>query len=158
MKKVALILSTILLSVVAFGASDEHKMPVTRDLKALKWGKGSPRLPAGVEMVVMAGNPAETGFTSIRAKFPPGYKIPPHFHPTDEHVTILSGSLWFGMGDKIDLKTAQQVNAGGYFVAPKDMHHYAMSKTGAVIQIDLMGPFQITYVNPSDDPEKKAAK
>jgi hypothetical protein len=47
------------------------------------------------------------------------------------------------------------VKPGGYFVAGANMHHYAIAKTAAVIQIDLEGPFDITYVNPADDPRKK---
>jgi hypothetical protein len=37
------------------------------------------------------------------------------------------------------------------------MHHYAFTKTGATVQIHMIGPFAITYVNPADDPSRKAA-
>jgi quercetin dioxygenase-like cupin family protein len=123
--------------------------------KDVKWGPGSPALPPGAQMAVMAGDPAKSGFVSIRATMPAGYTIPPHTHPTDEHVTVLSGSVAFGMGDKVDPKTATTVEAGGYFTATAGMHHYATSQTGAVVQIDLMGPFAITYINPADDPRNK---
>jgi len=119
---------------------------------AVKWGPGSPALPPGAQMAVMTGNPGSTGFVSIRAKLPAGYTVPPHSHPTDEHVTVLSGSMAFGMGDAMDPKTETAVAPGGYFAAPQGMHHYARTASGAEIQIDLMGPFGITYVNPADDP------
>jgi len=61
------------------------------------------------------------------------------------------------MGDKLDEAQAKTLTAGGYVVAPANMHHFAFTKTGAVIQIHLNGPFGITYVNPADDPSKKAA-
>jgi quercetin dioxygenase-like cupin family protein len=133
-------------------AADMH---VAADLNGVAWGPAPPVLPPGAELAVMSGDPAATGFVSMRLKMPAGYVIPPHFHPTDEHVTVLSGSLAFGMGDKVDAETAQTVNPGGYFVAPAEMHHYASAPTGAIVQVDLMGPFGITYVNPADDPSKK---
>lgn len=131
-----------------------HKMDVWKSPADVKWGPVTPRLPAGAEMAVMSGDPSKSGSVSVRLKFPANYKIPPHFHPTDEHVTVISGSLMFGLGDNIDAKATQTVEAGGYFVAPKDMRHYVVTTTGAVVQVDLMGPFQITYENPADDPEK----
>jgi quercetin dioxygenase-like cupin family protein len=131
---------------------------IIESLKEIKWGPAPPNLPAGSEMAVMAGDPAKSGFVSLRVKVPAGYEVPPHFHPTDEHVTVLQGTMAFGMGDNIDSKKAHTVNAGGYFIARAQMHHYAIAKTAAVIQIDLMGPFSLTYVNPADDPSKRSPR
>ncbi len=136
----------------ATAAAPMADMQVVGGLAAVKWGPGNPAFPAGAEMALMAGDPASTGFISIRAKMPAGYKVPPHFHPTDEHVTVLSGTMAFGMGDTMDAKTEKTVNRGGYFVAQANMHHYAIAKTAAVIQVDMTGPFGITYVNAADDP------
>ena len=121
----------------------------------VKWGPAPAVLPPGAQMAVMAGNPAAPGFVSLRAQLPAGYTIPPHMHPTDEHVTVLSGDMSFGMGDKIDPASETTLQAGGYFVAGAQMHHYATTKSGAVIQVDLEGPFDITYINPADDPRNK---
>lgn len=108
-------------------------------------------------MTVLAGDPAAAGMVVLRVKMPAGYAVPPHWHPSDEYVTVLSGSLTLGMGDKVDVDSAKTLTAGGFGVAPMQMHHFAMSKDGAIIQISLMGPFGITYVNPADDPRSKAA-
>jgi quercetin dioxygenase-like cupin family protein len=86
---------------------------------------------------------------------PAGYKINPHYHPTDENVTVLSGTFQIGMGDKFDESTMRALPAGGFVLLPAAMHHYAMAKTAAVVQVHGMGPFQLTYVNPADDPQKK---
>jgi hypothetical protein len=138
-----------------------HAMPtdmhVVSGMSAVKWGPGDPAFPPGVQMAVLTGDPAGNGFISLRAKMPAGYTVPPHFHATDEHVTVLSGTMAFGMGDKIDPKTEKAVQVGGYFVAQAQMHHYAIAKTAAVIQVDLNGPFSITYLNPADDPRNKHA-
>jgi hypothetical protein len=143
-----------LMATSAFAActGDMHVLASPADVK---WGPAPPALPPGSQMAVMYGDPASKGFVSLRAKAPAGYAIPPHFHPTDEHVTVLSGSMTFGMGDKMDPKSETTVSAGGYFVAAAGMHHYAVTKDGAEIQVDLEGPFDITYVNPADDPRHK---
>ena len=65
---------------------------------------------------------------------------------------VISGSLALGMGDQVNHKASKTLTAGGYGVAPANMHHFAWTKTGAVVQVNLMGPFAITYVNPADDP------
>jgi len=118
----------------------------------MKWGPAPPVLPAGAQFVVLSGDPAGKGMVTVRMKLPAGYVIPPHWHPTDEHVTVISGSLALGMGDKVDHKASKTLTAGGYGVAAANMHHFAWTKAGAVVQVNLMGPFAITYVNPADDP------
>ena len=130
-------------------------MPAPLQSEEMKWGAVPPVLPAGAKMTVLAGDPTSTGFVSIRLKMPAGYRIPPHFHPTDEHVTVISGTLAMGMGDMLEKAKSKTLKAGGYGVAPANMHHFAWTKSGAVVQVDMLGPFQITYVNPVDDPSKK---
>jgi quercetin dioxygenase-like cupin family protein len=131
------------------------QMPGPLQPEEIQWAAAPPVLPAGAEMAVLAGDPAGTGLVIIRLKMPAGYRIPPHWHPTDEHVTVISGSFAIGMGDKLDMKQSKTLKAGGYAVAPANMHHFAWTKTGAVVQVNLMGPFQITYVNAADDPSRK---
>jgi quercetin dioxygenase-like cupin family protein len=127
-------------------------------LADVKWGPAPPVLAPGAQMAVLAGDPASTGPVTLRLKVPAGYVIAPHWHPTDEHVTVLAGSLSLGMGDKADLSTTTTLSVGGYAVAPANMHHFAISKQGAIVQVHLQGPFAITYVNPADDPQKSAGK
>lgn len=132
--------------------------PIVSSSKDVKWGPAPPILPKGAMMAVMAGDPAAAGLVAVRLKMPVGYKIPAHWHPTDEQVTVLSGSLAIGMGDKLDESKGETLRAGGFGVAPAHMNHYAWTKTGAVVQVNLMGPFALTYVNPADDPTKAASK
>jgi uncharacterized RmlC-like cupin family protein len=132
--------------------------PIVSSSKEVKWGPAPPILPKGAMMAVMAGDPGAAGLVAVRLKMPAGYKIPAHWHPTDEQVTVLSGTLAIGMGDKLDETKGVTLQAGGFGVAPAHMNHYAWTKTGAVIQINLMGPFALTYVNAADDPTKAAAK
>ena len=86
---------------------------------------------------------------------PAGYTIRPHFHPTDENVTVVSGDLTVGMGDKLSPATGAKLRPGDFISLKAKMHHFATTTGGGVIQISAQGPFAITYVNPADDPRRK---
>ena len=124
----------------------------------IKWGPPPPAFPQNAKFALIDGDPASTGLVTVRVIMPAGYTVPPHWHPTDEHVTVLSGSLSLGMGDTIDKAHATTLKTGGYAVAPANMHHYAFTTGGATIQIHMVGPFGITYVNPADDPRNAPKK
>jgi quercetin dioxygenase-like cupin family protein len=109
-----------------------------------------------MSFTVVSGDPGKPGLYVVRAKMPAGYKIAPHWHPTDEHVTVLSGTFAFGMGEKFDRASMKALPAGGYALMPADMRHFAMATTAATIQVHGQGPFALTYVNPADDPSKRA--
>jgi quercetin dioxygenase-like cupin family protein len=141
-----------LASIAAADSASEHHTLASG--AAVKWGPPPPNMPPGAKFAVLEGDPAAKGLITVRIRIPAGYQIAPHWHPTDEHVTVLSGTLGVGMGDKLDMEHSQTLMAGGYAVVPANMHHYAFTKTGATIQIHLNGPFALTYVNPADDPSK----
>jgi quercetin dioxygenase-like cupin family protein len=145
-----------LAGVAAADTAGEHH--VLAGGAAIKWGPPPPVFPAGAQFAVVDGDPAGKGLVTVRFKMPAGYKIAPHWHPTDEHITVLSGTLGIGMGDTLDTTHGQTLKGGGYAVAPANMHHYAWTEAGATIQVHMNGPFGITYVNPADDPSKGAAK
>ena len=145
-------------SLIAQASAVAGSAPPVKSAKDVSWGAAPPVFPAGAKFAVMAGDPAATGVVTVRLEMPKGYTIPPHFHPTDEHVTVLRGSLSLGMGDAIDKAHAMTLTAGGYAVAAANMHHYAYTTTGATIQVHMQGPFARTYVNPADDPSKPHAK
>lgn len=118
----------------------------------LKWGAAPPVFPKGAQMAVLSGDPNKPGVFVIRLKMPAGYKIPAHQHPTDEYVTVVSGDLSLGMGDKLDPAKSAHLAPGGFAVAGAKMNHFAFSDGGAVVQVSAVGPFAMTYVNPADDP------
>ena len=106
-------------------------------------------------MAVVSGDPTQAQPFVIRAQMPAGYKIAPHWHPTDENVTVLSGTVALGMGEKFDEPTMKSLSAGGYVALPAAMRHLFMAKTAATIQVHAVGPFAVNYVNPADDPSQK---
>lgn len=124
--------------------------------EALTWGPAPPALPRGLTVAVLEGNPAQAGPYTLRAKMPAGYTIPPHWHPTDEHLTVLSGEMLVGMGETIDPASMQAVGAGAYAVMRSPMRHYVRTKTDVLLQVHGTGPFTIAYVNPADDPRQPA--
>jgi Cupin domain. len=86
---------------------------------------------------------------------PSGYRIMPHYHPTDERVTVLSGTFHVGMGDKFDKAKTTAFTQDGFGLVPANMRHYAWTSGRTVVQVSGMGPFQLTYVNPADMPKAK---
>lgn len=121
----------------------------------LKWGPGPPAFNPGTEMAVIDGDPSKPGMFVLRAKLPDGFKIMPHWHPTDESVTVLSGNLLAGMGEKWDDAAMKSFTAGGFARLSKKMPHYVVAKGETILQIHAAGPFVLTYVNPKDDPRTK---
>ena len=104
------------------------------------------------------GDPGKEGFYTQRLKFPEGYKIAPHTHPQGEHVTVLSGSLNMGMGEKFDQSAGQTLPAGSYFTMPAGMQHFVWTTGETVVQLSGIGPQNIVYVNPADDPRNNQKK
>jgi quercetin dioxygenase-like cupin family protein len=164
MKKIGVVVSSCLLATVLAGAQESKPAtgtgtpaaaPPAHTLLApadVQFGPGPAALPKGAELAVLSGDPSKAGPFTIRARFPAGYKVPPHWHPTDEHVTVLSGTVSFGMGDTFDTKTMKELSAGGFAAMPATMRHYVWSREGATIQVHGTGPFAVTYVDPKDDP------
>jgi quercetin dioxygenase-like cupin family protein len=107
-------------------------------------------------MAVVSGDPTKAGQFSIELSMPNGYKIPPHFHPTDETVTVKSGTFMYGMGDTFDASKLKAMKPGAKGSIPANAHHYAEAKGATVVMVSAMGPFAMTYVNPADDPQKHA--
>lgn len=119
----------------------------------VSWGACPPALPPGPQCAVVEGDPkTPDALFALRARLPDGYQIPPHFHPADEHVVVLSGVFNMGLGDKLDRAASHALPAGGFMVMPAGKHHYAWAKGETVIQLYAIGPWDLIYVNPKDDP------
>ena len=110
-------------------------------------------LPAGAQIAVLEGNPAEKGAITLRLKFPANYDVPAHWHSMTERVTVLSGMFNVGMGDKLNRKATQALEPGGFVSLPANMRHFAWTSAPTIVQITLEGPFDLFYVNPADNPQ-----
>jgi quercetin dioxygenase-like cupin family protein len=134
-------------------AQDAAKMTTVNPDDALTW-KDNPTLPKGAQFAVLSGDPAKAGeMFVVRIKVPPNYQFPAHTHPIAHNVTVISGSIFIGEGDKLDTQKGKQVKAGGYVFMPAKHAHFAWAGSeGAVIQDQNIAPGGIDYVNPADDP------
>ena len=121
----------------------------------IKWVDGPPSLPSGAKMAILSGDPKKEGLFVMRLKLPADYKIMPHSHPADEHVTVVSGALHISMGDTFDPVKGKSLPAGSYGLLPARSNHFAFFKEETILQLNNMGPWDITYVNAADDPRKK---
>lgn len=124
------------------------------DVSTIKWMDPPPSLPAGSKMAVISGDPSQPGPFVIRAQVPAGYRVPPHWHPGVENLTILSGTVAIGMGDAWNDAALQALPAGSFASLPAEMRHFFLARTAATFQVHGMGPFAVNYVNPADDPSK----
>ena len=121
----------------------------------MKWMAGPPSLPSGVQMAVVSGNPGKEGMFTLQLKMPADYAVPPHSHPTNEVVKVVSGKLHYGMGDKLDMSHAKTLTPRHSVTMKATMNHWVHAPAPATVQVSGMGPFEITYVDPKDDPRKK---
>jgi anti-sigma factor ChrR (cupin superfamily) len=81
-------------------------------------------LPSGAQIVVLDGDPAKPGPFTIRLKIPAGYQIPPHTHPAAaERITVISGAVRLGIGEKFDASGGRELQAGGFAVVPAGVPH-----------------------------------
>jgi quercetin dioxygenase-like cupin family protein len=120
----------------------------------LKWGPAPAVFPAGAQMAVLQGDPAGAGLFTVRLRMPDGYRIAPHTHPTDEHVTVIRGTFRVGMGTTFNGKGLMPLPAGGFVTAPANQPHFAVAQGETIVQVHAMGPFALTYVNPTDNPAR----
>ena len=136
------------------GAAHEAKHIVfTPD--AVPWKDGPASLPKGAQVAVLEGDPTKSGYFSMRLKFPDGYVVPPHWHPGTERVTVIAGTLNLGNGERFDKAATKALVAGSYSSMTPGMRHFAWAGGETVLQLSTIGPLEINYVNPADDPRKK---
>jgi uncharacterized RmlC-like cupin family protein len=134
---------------------------VTLQPDAMRWGDpilpGSPK-PAfepGAKVAVLQGMPGKSGPVVVRLKFPANFTVAPHWHSTDEVITVLSGTLHAGMGDKLDRDHSLAFATGAFVVMPAKHHHFAWTQEETIVEIHADNPFDIVYINPADDPRKR---
>jgi quercetin dioxygenase-like cupin family protein len=132
--------------------TERHHTVVSGD--AVVWGPAPPSLPPGAQAAILHGSPAKEGPFAIRLKFPAGFVVPPHRHTKDEVVTVISGRFSITSGEKVDRAAVKALPAGSFFHLPAGMPHYAVAESESIVQINGLGPFDVVYVDPKDDPRK----
>jgi quercetin dioxygenase-like cupin family protein len=119
------------------------------------WGPAPPIFPPGALFAVLQGDPSKAGeIFTIRLRFPNGYVLPPHTHPTPEYVTVIRGNFLVGMGEDFSRAALTRFDAGDFTPMPAGMAHFAMTRGVTEVQVHAIGPFALTYIHPEDDPTK----
>jgi quercetin dioxygenase-like cupin family protein len=121
----------------------------------LQWAVAPSLLPPGALIAVVSGDPTGPGQSTIELSMPDGYRMPPHFHPTDERVEVKQGTLLVGMGDRLDAKKTLPLAVGDTAVAPAGVHHYSVAKGMTIVSVTFIGPYTITYVNDYEAPRQR---
>ena len=129
----------------------DHIMAVPADFK---WADAK-SLPPGAKVAVIEGPANEAVPFILRIKFPADYKVPAHWHPAIEHVTVISGTFNMGTGDKLDMEKTKALPPGSIAIMQPKTNHFAWTSEETVVQAHGVGPWVINYVNPADDPRKK---
>ena len=130
-----------------------HHTAVPADKVA--WGPGPASLPAGAQLAVLLGSPAKEGPFVIRLKFPDGFVVPPHRHTKDEFLTVIAGRFGVGTGERLDRQAVTPLPQASFVHLPAGMPHFAVAAGETVVQINGVGPFDVAYVDPKDDPRKQ---
>ena len=149
---VVLCLSLCALAVTA-PAQEAHHFIFRPD--AIEWKEGPASLPPGAKVAVLRGDPTQPGIFTMRLKFPAGYIVSPHWHTQDEHVTVISGALLLGVGDKYDAEKVEKITPGMLMVMPATHRHFARFDQETILQLHGIGPWIVNYVNPADDHRNK---
>src|SRR5215471_8820780 len=149
------VIGVVMLVGLATGIGLAQGMGVMQSAAEAKWGPAPPMLPPGAQIAIVSGDPGKPAPYTVRLKFPANYDIPAHSHPTDEHVAVVSGELFMGLGDKLDRKTGMGLSVGGFGLAPAGVNHFAYTKNETTILLYGTGPVEFKYVNPSDDPRTR---
>ena len=86
---------------------------------------------------------------TFRLKFPANYKLPAHWHPAIEHVTVISGTFNMGTGDKLERQKTKALTPGSAAIMQPKTNHFAWTDNEAEVQVHGVGPWAINYVNPA---------
>ena len=121
----------------------------------IAWNPTPPALPPGAELAVLEGDPSQTGPYTMRLRMPDHYRIPPHFHSGIEHVTVVKGTFKVGMGERFDGSAMTTLPAGTFAALQPGTRHFAEAQGETILQLHGTGPWEITYVNPADDPRTR---
>lgn len=148
MVRISLVALSVLLLAAASLAAQDSSAPA----QAVQWVPAPALFPRGAQIAVLSGDPFKPVVLRVLVSMPDGYRMPPHFHATDEHVEVRQGSFLVGMGDKLDVKKTIALTKGDTATAPAGMHHYFVTKGATIVSVAIMGPYVLTYVHPKDEP------
>jgi quercetin dioxygenase-like cupin family protein len=155
------IFALVVLTLLCLGADvrAQDKSPRLRltPAEADAMGKSGPAAGtsgvAGIETTVLKGDPTKAGLYTILLKVPANTRIESHTHPDDRVATIISGTWYFGYGDKFDERKLKALPTGSFYTEPPGEPHFARTgDTPVVVQITGFGPTGTRYTDGNATP------
>lgn len=127
-------------------------MAAASDVVRADGGKGPrehrliPLRPMSGDVEILYGDPEAIGEPFVmRIRELPGTVVPPHSHPVDEHITVVQGTWYFGLGEEFNSQVLEELKPGTYAFAPKGSWMFGYSPEEAIVQVHGVGPFQIHW-------------
>ena len=118
---------------------------VFHDGDSLPWGEPND----GVRFLPLYGDMSADGEVfAFRLEVQPGFELGPHTHPVTEHMTVLSGRFFVGMGETMDKETGTAYGPGSYIAIAANVAAYMWVEEETVVQVHGVGPFSTQPVTP----------
>ena len=144
--------AAIAVPLVAMSLAAQTKKDEAPSHKIVHYGdlKWTP-IMKGCDLAPVAGDSSAEGAPFVlRIRCTAGTKVPAHWHPSDEYVTVLKGTMRVGMGEAFDEKKLEAMNTGNFTLIAKEMRHFADCPNECIVQVHGMGPFKVNWVNPAE--------
>ena len=154
MRYPAYMTSSLFVFVLFSESPAQHREMIYRAAE-IKWTEAPASLPKGAQIAILEGDLSKEEPFVFRVKLPDGYRIAAHTHPKAERVTVITGTLNIGMGDKFDETKLKPMPTGTFGTWPAGMKHFASVKGETILQLHGIGPWTIQYVNAADDPRNQ---
>jgi hypothetical protein len=149
-------LSLLIVIIIALPLAASTSTPLAVEASSLQWKPASPPLPDGTSIALLEGDPKNPGMHTFRLRIPAGTLLDSHWHPFDERVTVLSGSLELGMGRRGEDMGPLKFGAGDFFITPQRGNHYLFFFSETVLQLTGIGPWEIHAAAPAASGKTKA--
>jgi len=96
---------------------------------------------AGPSSAYVVGGAQKAGLYVITALYPAGLKSRPHAHPDQRIMTVISGTLYAGTGERFDENNVQVLKPGGILIIPPNTLHWGWARDGDVVVQEVgIGP------------------
>jgi len=141
--RTAILVALLAASVLNAQTPPKPDPPIGLTPEAMVWTDGPSTLPPGSKMAVLEGSPKADGMFTMRVRIPAGSAIPPHWHPRQERVTILSGAVDLGFGSVANAGNTKRYPAGSFYVNPPRVMHFLFFPEATEMQMTGVGPWEL---------------
>ena len=140
-----LVLFALLVAVPALAQDADGN--VFHDGESLPWGEPND----GTRFLPLYGTFDAVGEVfAFRLEVQPGFELRPHTHPGTEHMTVISGRFFVGLGETMDKEAGTAYGPGSYIAIAGGVPGYMWADEETVIQVHGVGPFSTDFVTPPE--------